>query len=359
VRAIKSLPALILIVCLWIWRPSHAQTSGPIELSVSGVVATGTANGPSTTGLPITLHVIDGQTQAARASYQAVTGSDGAFAFSQVAANVQDVIFVSVVYVGVPQSSALVKLTAQNSLNLPLVVYAPSNDASLIVLSEAQYLLDLQPGGLLQVLATYSFRNPSDQLYISQLTTTDGRRVSTVAPLPIGAVGVAFEAQERFVLAGEASAPVVQDTRPVFPGQTHQMIFSYQVPYAQGAIIDMDLPFFTEAVRILIPDDIGVLLKPESTDAKRPPFNAAANVTLNPNRPYTEYTLSAPLGNTNRLIYELAGAKVSATTPKAVAGTSNIGSTINTLLLMIVGVMLLFLGAIGLLSVLGKSKRKT
>src|SRR5438477_221103 len=82
-----------------------------------------------------------------------------------------------------------------------------------------------------QVLATYHYKNLGDRLYLSKDRTTNGFPVSVHVPLPIGAQAIAFNspAASRFAVGGDPNAPVVQDTKPVIPGQTDQIVFPYQM----------------------------------------------------------------------------------------------------------------------------------
>jgi hypothetical protein len=153
--------------------------------------------------------------------------------------------------------------------------------------------------------------------------------------LPIGAGAVAFSnnLNNRFVVGGTLAAPVVQDTRPIMPGQPHEIIVSYQVPYDKGAPIDQDYPFITQMVEVLIPDDARVKLTGD--------FAALPNISINPQRLYTQYNLTKPIPAGGRLIYTLEGIPpVQPTAPSTAATSTTTAFSFLPLLLCTAGVVI-------------------
>ena len=323
-------------------------TPAPLRLTVTGAVASGTAGVTIPPGLPVSLHVFnpDAAQTGETSRYQAILDADGTFRFPDIPARRDDLIFVSVVFEGVQQSSAIIALEPDSAMiSIPLTLYAPTQDPNAITTVYVQHILDLRPGGLLQVLATHVYRNTGDRLYVTDQQTVDGRAISVSIPLPIGAVGVAFDAPARFAVGGSPVAPVVQDTRPVWPGQAHEIVFSYQLPYARGALIDQDYPYSTEAVEILIPDDVGVRLvggSPVVSSVVETPrlasFTFAPDLSLNPARPYTRYRLEMPLRAGDRLVYTLDGGLPASPTPARIA-TSGSGMSLIPLIMLAVALL--------------------
>jgi hypothetical protein len=187
-----------------------------------------------------------------------------------------------------------------------------TTDPGVITLLRVQHILDFKPG-ILQILATYDYKNSSDRLFLSTDRTALKLPVSVHVPLPIGAQAIAFNSQNtvRFSIGGDPNSPVVQDTKPVVPGQVDEIVFSYQVPYVGGAPIDQDYPYSTSALEVLIPDDANVAISQVHVNSNQPNDNLMArapNTSINPQRSYSQYTLTTPLKAGDRLVYFLGRA---------------------------------------------------
>src|SRR5262249_16692377 len=145
----------------------------------------------------------------------------------------------------------------QKNLDIPITLYGVTTDASTITLLSVQHILDIKPG-VLQVLATYNYKNSGDKLYVSQVKTDNGLPISVRVPLPVGAQAIAFNEPSVFSIGGDINQPVVQDSKPLVPGQNHEIVFSYQLSYSSGVPIDQDYPYKTNSIQILIPDDANI-----------------------------------------------------------------------------------------------------
>jgi hypothetical protein len=324
-------------------RQARAQGDEPggtpsaLNLTINGQINSGTAGVEISPGLGVTLHVMRPAESAPLAvtRYQAVSEDAGRFHFEGIPAQTGDLVFASVAFEGVQQSSTLISLgPSPEEFSLPLTVYGITGDPNVIQALEVTHTLDVLPGAL-QVLSAYQIRNGSDRLYVSEEKTSDGQPVSLRFPLPIGAVGVAFDQQDAFRVSGDAMAPVVQDMRPVRPGELHEVVFSYQLPYSGGAVIDQDYLYHTASVDILIPDDadlrlVGgspiVSLAPETPRTAQ--FEARPDATLNPTRPFTRYRLDGQLRPGDRLVFNLEGGAASSPVPGAGADSQSDSTTI-------------------------------
>lgn len=341
-QATIRLLSTILLGILLAAVPARAQgptptpptpTPAPLNVTITGTVTSGTAGMNLPPGLPLTLHVLRPDPKSPGAQHdvrqiEAKTDAESKFRFEQVSAQTGDYVFISVPFEGIQQSSVIVELTPGQAerFELPLVLYGLTDDPSVITLISAQHILDFKRGDFMQVLAAHHYRNLGDRFYLTR--TASGQPISVTVPLPIGAVGIAFDETGRFAVGGSEFAPVVQDSRPVRPGQVHEVIFSYQVPYAAGASIDQDYPYTTQTVEILIPDDAGVRLVggplPGMGGGATPrtaSFTAAKNTALNPNRPYTQYVLSGGLKAGERLVYTLEGGGAATVAERASRGS--------------------------------------
>lgn len=311
---------LLLITQMQVY--AQQPTAAPVTIQVNGVAASGTRGLTLPAGYPITLRLLRDGVPVTETGILSAVNADGSFQFADVAAMTGDLLLVTMEFEGVPQGSALVAVSAdQISYTLPLTVYGVTSDPSAVTLASAQYVIDLKRD-FLQVLATLYFTNTTDRLYFSPERTTGGQPISVTVPLPVGSFGIAFDDKGRYQIGGEQFAPIVQDTRAVIPGQGHEVILSFQVPFKDGAILDQDMPYITQAVKLLIPDDTKLNL---TTPADHPAFAGSPNTALNPKRPYTEYTLSAPIAAGGRFIYTLEQAQKSAPPPLSPSSDYPIG----------------------------------
>jgi hypothetical protein len=329
---------------------SPTLSTTPITLTVTGTVISGTAGVGLPAGLPVTLHIAHADKPGAlptkTAKWDMALGPDNTFRFENIPAWPGDLAFVTANFQGVMQGSLLIPLASgQSSLNVPVTLYALTSDSSVITLIRVQHILDFNTPGFMQVLATYDYKNVSDRLYLSDRETDKNQPISVEIPLPIGARAIAFSTQplERFALGGNLNARIVQDTSPVLPGEVHEIIFSYQVPYEGGAPIDQDYPYSTTTLEVLIPDDSHVTI--DGTD-----FTQSPNTAIDPNRPYTQYILKTPLKAGARLVYMLSGMAHMATPSRvqAAGGTATTTGSSRGVqlgdLLIAAGIMLIVAG---------------
>jgi hypothetical protein len=325
----------------------------PLTITVSGTVTNGTAGVTAPIDTPLLLQVAHPDPATGKvteaAKKEAKLGADSRVQFEPVIAYSGDIVFVSAVFKGIQQVSAPIQIAnGQSTLDVPLTLYDVTNDPAVVALLRVQHILDFQQG-LMRVLATYDFRNSSDKLYVSKDRTTSGLPVSVTVPLPVGAQAVAFSTQngERFAVGGSVNSPVVQDTKPLTPGQVQQVVFSYQLPYASGTPIDQDYPFGANLLEVLIPSDANVVLggvRVNGTLLDMALVSQTADTTINPKRRYVKYAFTTPFKPSDRLIYTLSkGQSLAATAPIKTAQSS--GPTLIEMLL--VGFLILAgLGAI-------------
>ncbi len=290
--------------------PIPVATIAPTALTVTSEVKIGTAGVTLPVGLPITLHVLRGDSSGN--TTEIVTQpiplpADGMLHFATFMAQAGDVCVVTADYEGTTQGSAPVVLKGgETTLGLPATLYAASHDPAAVKITNDEQIINFVPGKLIEVLETVDWTATGDRFYLSDQKTEDGTPISVTVPLPVGARAVGFSTQpvRRFAIGGDVNAPIVEDTAAVIPGLAHRIVFSYQVPYTVGAFIDRDYPNATDQVTILVPNDAGVIVAGD----KGVTFNNAPNTTLSPQRAYTAYTLTKPLAAGGRLVYTLSGA---------------------------------------------------
>ncbi|GAB4553459.1 MAG: hypothetical protein OHK0023_22600 [Anaerolineae bacterium] len=297
----------------------HAQgTLTAATITVSGTILLGTGGEQLPSDMPLTLRILRsaGPDQSPVIAEQRETqaAADGSYRFEGVLVYAQDVLFVSAEYGGIAQSTVLVAMPdPPRDLDFPpLTLYQSSTDVSSVRLIRAQFTYNARDPNTLEVLASYAFQNRSDRYFSTGVATSDGRQVSLQLPLPIGAYGVSLNlALENDVLIGGTQvAPVIQDTRAVFPNSSHEIVLSYLLPYNRSATLDQDFPYGADVVEVFVPEDL-----PLRFEAEAGLFVATRNTTLSAQRPYQQYTLQKPLKTGETLIFTLSGALAPEPTP--------------------------------------------
>ncbi len=322
-------------------QPATNTPRVPVTFNLKGVALSGTAGTEIPAGLQVTLHVAhptgDGKLPSETVKLDSVITADKTFRFDAVSALSGDIVFVTTQFEGVLQGSPLLQVAAgQPEMSISETLYSVTNDPGVISLLSVQNILDLipEPTSILQVLATYDYKNTSDRLYLSTEKTETGQPISVKIPLPVGARGVAFNTQptSRFSIGGDVNAPVIRDTKAVLPGLTHEIVFSYQLPYASGIPIDQDYPYNTVSLSILVPGDSSLKINDDQ-------FTNAVNNTINPQRTYIQYTLRNPLHAGDRLKYALGGNPLPTKIPAS--QLANTGGSSTGILFLAVGAVIL------------------
>ncbi len=335
--------------------PSPTFSSVPLKLTVQGTVISGTAGVSVPPGLQITLQIVHSDKKGAvseSVKRDTALGADSTFKFDNIVAAAGDIALVTTMFQDVLQGSPPIQLANdQKSLNIPLTLYGVTTDPSVITLLRVQHILDIKQN-IVQVLATYDYKNSGDKLFVTQVKSDSGLPVSVHVPLPVGAQGVAFNQQSVFSIGGNVNQQVVQDSKPLVPGQNHEIIFSYQLSYSPGTPIDQDYPYNTISVEILIPDDtnIGISgLHLDTTPVSADQLEKVANTAINPKRSYTQYTLKTPMKAGDRLVYFLGNAPAAQavkTAPPITNGVPNIGALV---FLILVVILVLIAGAVAVM----------
>ncbi|HLY25876.1 MAG TPA: hypothetical protein VKQ72_06020 [Aggregatilineales bacterium] len=332
--------------------PSPTFSSEPLTLTVSGNVASGTAGLSVPAGLQVTLHVVHQDSKGITSESvkrDSAVGGDATFSFDNVIAFAGDIALVTTTFQGTLQGSVPLQLqNGQDKLPVQLTLYGTTNDVSNISLLLVQHILDFSIPNTVQVLATYDYKNTGDRLYLSTSKTADGKPVSVQIPLPIGAQAIAFNRPGVFTIGGDINSPIVQDTEALIPGQEHQVVFSYSLPYAPGTPIDQDYPNKTNTLEVLIPDDANVGISNVRLDATPTGtgiFERSANNSLNATRTYTQYTLKSGLKAGDRLVYFLGKPEIPTLTPVPVPQISVSGAGTATSLILLVVIVGIGAGA--------------
>lgn len=202
----------------------------------SGRVQHGTADGKLPRDTIVQLQFGSAETGFSRA--ETMIDEDGRFAFEDiplttafsyiVSAMVQDRLFSRRLLAGHP---------ADIDYEQTITIYDLTHDPS--VISVASIELYINPirlddlGSGLLATQIVSYRNDSDRLYTSGRGFEDGREASLLLQVPDGARIVSGDGNGRFVIVEdlERVPDSLIDTQPVTPGDGHQIVVEYFLPY--------------------------------------------------------------------------------------------------------------------------------
>ena len=125
-----------------------------------------------------------------------------------------------------------------------ITVYDATHDP--LVVSVARIELYIEPvtlpdlGAGLYISQILTYRNSSDRVYTSGRGFDDGRQASLLIQFPLGARFLSGAADGRFVVVEgiERLPDSAIDTQPVLPGEAHQLIHEYWLPYDGAATFE-------------------------------------------------------------------------------------------------------------------------
>lgn len=146
-----------------------------------------------------------------------------------------------------------------------ITVYDETNDP--LAVSIARIDLYIEPvsleglGAGLTVSQRLTYRNSSDRIYTSGRGFDDGREASLLIQFPVGAKLLSGEAQGRYVVIEDLDQlpDSVIDTRPVLPGEVHDVLLEYWLPYNGAAQFEQDFNNLIDAaVTVTLSNDLSV-----------------------------------------------------------------------------------------------------
>jgi mono/diheme cytochrome c family protein len=286
----------------------------PEAMTITGQVTNGTADAPVPPDVPVTLFVVQ-ETESGVDSTPLETTADaeGRYTFENVPMAAENRYVVRAVYQQRGFASDLVsgtELGAQDGV-LPVTLYELTADPSVMRIKAMSMRIESLNDGL-QILQEAVFENTSDRLYTNDLQVGDGAFASVIVGVPPGAVGFAFNSQNRYVVSEEQL--VVVDTIPVVPGEDHLVQFSYFMPYEGGALIEYPVFYAVDG-------EAEILLAQASLNIASDQFERVEPVVLN-NREYKTYrgTLALVAGDLVR--FDLMGQAMNLSSAEADAPSS-------------------------------------
>ncbi len=326
----KRHPLFLLFVLLLVLPLAvSAQVSTPSEktfnIRIKGAVTNGTATGTVPADLRVSLVITrEGNTVAQLAAV--LTESE--FLFKDVPVVAGDQMVAAAVYRDQVFSSSFVEVQAMvDSYNMPITLYELTEDPAVISISGTVIQVSAV-GDKLEVRQIIQFRNSSDRLFTSSNDLGNGKFASVAVTLPPGSQIVSFDNPDRYVALQEQYSVV--DTSPVYPGDDHQMVIVYLLPYdGQPAPLEQSFAYPLDGQARL-------LIWPDTLTVKSSQFPKQDSQTFGSNT-YAAYggELKLPAGETLR--YELSGA--AATAP--VTASAPAAASSSDILLVVVGLAVL------------------
>jgi hypothetical protein len=142
-------------------------------------------------------------------------------------------------------------------VTLPLSIYELTEDPAVIEIVGMVTQVNVA-GDNLEFLQVFRISNISDRAFTTSQTTSDGRPISLVVPLPPGAIVAGFPEQGRYVFVQDDFT--VLDTLPVLPGEEHIVQLGYFISYGEDAIIEQELNYTLNGpARLLVrPENVRV-----------------------------------------------------------------------------------------------------
>lgn len=303
------------------------------EGTISGRVTNGTAGGSIPEDLTVTLYLLEITAGGVRnETLETTTDADGNFRFENVTLDPERGYIVSAVYRERIFASDIIPgnevITAPE---MPLTVYDLTEDPTVIKVASIDIQVDALGEGL-QILQEVVFRNNSDRLYTNTLGVGDNRFASVLINLPPGAAGVAFpDSPNRYIYVQEQATIV--DTIPVVPGEDHTVLFSYFLPYEDGAVIEQQVFYGLDGT-------VNLRLYPDTIRVTSAQLTAGEPQVIQ-DRTYQVFSGNVALDPGGLLRYELSGAAQSVSTGIQVVQTS---SSLTVVLIVVLIVLILLSG---------------
>lgn len=143
------------------------------------------------------------------------------------------------------RSSALSEIT--------IALYDLTDDPAMLSVSRIDLVIDAVKladlGAGLTITQRIGIRNRSDRLFTSGRRFDDGREAVLLLQFPQGARLISGDANGRLVVVEDMDdiPDSVIDTRPVPPGDSHQLVLEYFLPYAGEVLLEQSFNYALEA----------------------------------------------------------------------------------------------------------------
>ncbi len=199
---------------------------------------------------PVTLYGFDNMQNTY--SETLTSSVDGVYTFTNVVMPDGRAFLAGVDYASATYGSDIAMVNpATPNLNIPITVYEPTTDVSVLSTDRVHLLFDFSTPNEVSVVEVFIISNPSDQAVVAP---TEGGAVVTF-PLPEGYTNLQFQDGQlggRYVEVSQGFA----DTTTVSPGAgQYQVIFAFQMPYDRKLTFAQPMTLPTSAVVVMVPDN--------------------------------------------------------------------------------------------------------
>jgi mono/diheme cytochrome c family protein len=224
-------------------------------ITVSGTVRNGTTGGTIPAALPLTLRIIEA-TQAGFndvLKLEAVTTTEGSYAFANVPRRNGLIYVVAATYAGVLQTNRPVQLQTGSgpTLDLPFTVFETTTDPAVVRVEVQRIFVDFLDTTTALIQQGILLRNTGDRLL---LPGTDGATLRL--PLPPNA---------REITLGEdtpgfrANGSVIEYNAPLPPGDVGVQ-FSYQQAFQGDLLVQQANPYLLAGLNVFVPRGSGAFI---------------------------------------------------------------------------------------------------
>lgn len=228
---------------------------------ISGRVLQGTAGSRLPADTEVQLRY--GNADAGFSMAETIAEADGSFDFEGIPLSSDLDYAVGAVYAGRLFSQRVFPLEEAEQT---ITIYDATNDP--MAVSVARISISMEPvtleglGAGLYISQVLTFRNDSDRVYISGRGFEDGREASLLIQFPQGARLLSGDAYGRYVViedVGQLPDSVI-DTLPVLPGEVHNALLEYWMPFADGgARVEQEFNNLIDAdVMVSVTDDLRI-----------------------------------------------------------------------------------------------------
>jgi len=147
-----------------------------------------------------------------------------------------------------------------------VTIYDLTDDPFMISISRLDLFIDpIQVpdiGTGLRVTEIIRYNNSSDRMYTTGRDIGDGREAVLLVQFPVGALITSGDANGRYLVISDIEnvPDSVVDTFPIVPGDQHEVVVEYFVPYEDGAILDQPFTNVIDAdVTITVSGNLNVI----------------------------------------------------------------------------------------------------
>jgi len=233
---------------------ANGETSGVIVGTISGKV-NNKSGGSVPADLKMVLHTYQHDPTTSQFNemdtQETTIQSDGTYSFADLQMPTFQAFYISVDYAGTTyQSEPLVPVAGQTAYNLSVDIYDTTTDTTGLVADQAHIILDYSVPNIIQVVEFYVISNPGTKTIIPQKDAA----LLTIS-LPKGYTNLQFQEGQlgdRFIETADGFA----DTSPVPPGNQHQLVFAFELPYSANFDFIEPAPLDVSSTTFLVSEGV-------------------------------------------------------------------------------------------------------